>query len=60
MATRKRTVKFLTAVAGGTSGMFLALASGFEVLFQDVDLVWLKGEWDPVYVCVLCVVMCRR
>ena len=26
-----------------TTSVFLALASGFEVMFQDVDLVWLKG-----------------
>lgn len=26
-----------------TTSVFLALLSGFNVLFQDVDLVWLKG-----------------
>lgn len=27
-----------------TTSVFLALLSGFNVLFQDVDLVWLKGQ----------------
>lgn len=27
-----------------TTSVFLALSAGFEVMFQDVDLVWLKGE----------------
>jgi hypothetical protein len=26
-----------------TTSVFLALTAGFEVMFQDVDLVWLKG-----------------
>ena len=26
-----------------TTSVFLALNAGFEVMFQDVDLVWLKG-----------------
>lgn len=28
-----------------TTSVFLALSSGFEVMFQDVDLVWLKGTY---------------
>lgn len=35
MATRKRTVKLLTAAAGGTSGLFLALAFGSPLASAD-------------------------
>jgi hypothetical protein len=28
-----------------TTSVYLALSAGFEVMFQDVDLVWLKGEY---------------
>lgn len=28
-----------------TVSQYLALTSGFDVLFQDVDLVWLKNPW---------------
>lgn len=27
-----------------TTSVYLALSAGFEVMFQDVDLVWLKGK----------------
>jgi hypothetical protein len=35
-----------------TTSVYLALHSGFEVLFQDVDLVWMKGKFYALLLCV--------
>ena len=51
-----------------TTSVFLALNAGFHVMFQDVDLVWLKGTaavYIGIYNCVLstdiymCICVCR-